>query len=367
MLARASSHRSTLRLSDRGLQLDEAICARLLTGTDRLPLTEYCIYSGQDYAAASRAVSTLAGQRTLKLVEPHKDNYLELHRAPLHFTQIAAAFNAGATDMEQSAPTQTINLVVPLLGTQRIRSRGFEHRLGPGTGVLTFLGARHQFTRATDHVVLVATLTRVGYETLIGTPRSLVRAKRSPKPVVLDLLDERYWTLLAILGTLCRQVNDTIDANPHLDAVIRRLEEALWLRLVDLCPELEPEDGPVVQEQDLPAHVLRVQQFIENDASRDFDLADLVGVSEVSPRSLQSAFRSTLGCSPMAYVRKVKLKRMHDDLLLADPDGTYVADVAAKWGLYHIGNTANYYREEFNELPSDTLRRHAGVGRKFGG
>jgi AraC-like DNA-binding protein len=53
----------------------------------------------------------------------------------------------------------------------------------------------------------------------------------------------------------------------------------------------------------------------------------------VSVRALQSAFARSQSLSPMRYLRDVRLRRIHADLLDADPQRTTVTAVAARWGL----------------------------------
>ena len=44
-------------------------------------------------------------------------------------------------------------------------------------------------------------------------------------------------------------------------------------------------------------------------------------------------------------------------LLVADPLRTTVTEVAMHFGFFHLGQFARDYRQAFQELPSETLRR----------
>jgi len=44
------------------------------------------------------------------------------------------------------------------------------------------------------------------------------------------------------------------------------------------------------------------------------------------------------------------------DLQRADPSEK-IADVANRWGFWHMGQFAADYRRQFGELPSETLKR----------
>lgn len=84
------------------------------------------------------------------------------------------------------------------------------------------------------------------------------------------------------------------------------------------------------------------------------DIAEAVGVSL---RSLELGFRKEFGCTPLEYIRKIRLQRAHDQLRLARPgDGITVTDVAIRWGFNHASRFAALYRQTYGVAPSDTLR-----------
>jgi len=80
------------------------------------------------------------------------------------------------------------------------------------------------------------------------------------------------------------------------------------------------------------------------------EICDSVGVSE---RTLRYAFREQLGVSPKQYLQSVRLHGVRRDLLCSEP-GDKVADVANRWGFWHMGQFAADYRRQFGELPSET-------------
>jgi transcriptional regulator GlxA family with amidase domain len=86
-----------------------------------------------------------------------------------------------------------------------------------------------------------------------------------------------------------------------------------------------------------------------------FTAAELARVAQVSERWLQECFRRQVGMSPMAYLREVRMERVHAQLTEADPADTTVGDIAYRWGFSHLGRFAQHYRARFGELPSQTL------------
>ncbi|WP_162146012.1 AraC family transcriptional regulator [Glycomyces tenuis] len=86
-----------------------------------------------------------------------------------------------------------------------------------------------------------------------------------------------------------------------------------------------------------------------------FTSAELADIAGVSIRTLQAAFRSYVGLSPMAFLRNLRLERAHAELVAADPSRTTVAEVAHRWGFAHLGRFAQAYGRKFGVRPSETL------------
>jgi len=105
-----------------------------------------------------------------------------------------------------------------------------------------------------------------------------------------------------------------------------------------------------------PVLLRRAIAFIEENAHREIMLSDIAEHVYVTPRTLQYMFRQRLDCTPMDYLRKVRLHRAHHDLLRATRESTTVTQIANRWGFAHIGRFAAYYREIYGRSPHDTLR-----------
>jgi AraC-like DNA-binding protein len=105
-----------------------------------------------------------------------------------------------------------------------------------------------------------------------------------------------------------------------------------------------------------PAAVRNAMDIIEAGAHLPLTISALARQCHVSVRTLQEGFRRHLGMSPMAYVRVVRLRRAHRDLLSADPLHSTVAAIAHRWGFTHLGRFAAEHKTVYGETPLQALR-----------
>lgn len=131
------------------------------------------------------------------------------------------------------------------------------------------------------------------------------------------------------------------------------LASLLWLQPAKLRAQFSPRTqsrNPVVE---------RACDYIEEHLSTELYVEDIAQVTGVALRTLQDAFRKSLGMSPVEYIRAARLDRARLDLLSAAGNGTEisVSEVAHNWGFNHLSYFAASYRRRFGESPSQTLSR----------
>jgi AraC-like DNA-binding protein len=157
-----------------------------------------------------------------------------------------------------------------------------------------------------------------------------------------------------LLCFLISELDRSEDQPPAL--VLAELEQALIVAY--LCSNLHnysqrlnghrPESGPW--------QVRRAADFIEANWNQPLTIETLALVTESSARSLFAAFRKARGCSPMRFVKKVRLE--HARTMLLQPSAkTSVTSVALDCGFSNLGHFAKDYLASFGELPSETLKR----------
>lgn len=105
-----------------------------------------------------------------------------------------------------------------------------------------------------------------------------------------------------------------------------------------------------------PKEVRMAEEFIEANWRNPIYIEDIVATANVSARSLFRSFKAARGCSPMAFVKSIRLNHAKRLLSTSDPNTTVVG-IALYCGFSNIGHFASDYKHAFGELPSATLLR----------
>jgi AraC-like DNA-binding protein len=116
------------------------------------------------------------------------------------------------------------------------------------------------------------------------------------------------------------------------------------------------------QPRPAPWQVRLVEEYIEAHWNQPISIEMLAAAAGASMRSVFKAFRDARDCSPMMFVKSVRLGHARRLLQKADHT-TSVVSVAFACGFLNPGHFARDYRLAFGELPSATLaaarrRRH---------
>ncbi len=148
-------------------------------------------------------------------------------------------------------------------------------------------------------------------------------------------------------------------AGPELTQMIgpydqHYLEQACVEAAVDVCLA-EGTDRIELSAGARSQLVRRAEQWMRERLHASIDAVAVCAALDVSGRTLRLAFRERFGLGPMAYLQTLRLNAARTDLKTAT-DEISVRDVARRLGFQHLGKFAGYYRRQFGELPSATLR-----------
>lgn len=108
-----------------------------------------------------------------------------------------------------------------------------------------------------------------------------------------------------------------------------------------------------------PHYLRRAEEYLAAHLCSPVSTADLAEVVGVSSRTLNRAFNKYRGMTPIQFLKERRMEACHLALLAADGQTTSVTDIALQYGFHHLGRFSVEYRQYFQELPSDTLRRRS--------
>lgn len=171
----------------------------------------------------------------------------------------------------------------------------------------------------------------------------------------LDLAGPGGTLLDAVTGAIgaLNRDDDLLDHDLALATMEHNLMSTLLLTTHNSYTTRLTSDAPTASSQ----IVREVVDLIESHPEHPHTVASLARAHGVSVRTLERSFARDLGTTPAAYLRTVRLSRVHDMLRAAPPDGITVAHAAHTWGFVNLGRFARDYRELFGEHPSHTRMR----------
>ncbi|GMA84865.1 hypothetical protein GCM10025868_01150 [Angustibacter aerolatus] len=168
--------------------------------------------------------------------------------------------------------------------------------------------------------------------------------------------------LHALLLEVARQRVAAEQARGRADDAIERswalAAESLLARLTSQAA-LEASQAARADRRDdrsWPGSLRRAVAAIDADPATPLDLPALSRTVGVTPRALQAAFSRHVGCTPSAYLRRVRLQHAHADLVGGAGEPPRVAEVAARWGYSNAGRFAADYRATYGVTPSSVVR-----------
>ena len=102
----------------------------------------------------------------------------------------------------------------------------------------------------------------------------------------------------------------------------------------------------------------RAEDYMDAHARERISLSDLCKAAECCERTLRHAFRECYGTTPMAFLQKLRLQGLRQDLRDAAPHDATILRLALRWGFWHMGHLGRAYKTLFGETPSETLLRN---------
>ncbi len=319
-------------------------------------LEPHGVYTATNAADAALFGADLLGTHRVHVKPSDARSFIATYHAVL-FRDVTLGYLDYGVDVvvDIRATTSDQLVIVPAAGSSAITAQGETVTTSPVVAVTPRPGEplRIQCDGETAHLIF-----RIDRAALLSHASRLVGRPLDDVPVFQPRFDltsasASRWT--AAVHVLHAELHEP-ESLLNLGTGIGQIEEFLMSSLLysqtsDLTPQL------LVPHRKERQTVQQARDFIDRHMADPITIHDLAKSANVTVRTLQQHFRDDLRQSPTEYLRDRRLDRIRDDLADASPTaGVTVADIAARWGVAHLGRFSAAYRRRFGELPSETLR-----------
>lgn len=163
--------------------------------------------------------------------------------------------------------------------------------------------------------------------------------------------------LLALIDRCKRICSDLLTSESSVQTM---LMDTIMLAL-NRSETVQVEDIPVFRARQRSYRLVKMAcEFIDAClvVNRVPSMVDICTQCETPERTLQYYFLRELSCTPIAYLRTMRLNRVRAVLLSAESSHRTITQIATNFGFVHLGRFSAHYRRLFGELPSETLARN---------
>lgn len=189
---------------------------------------------------------------------------------------------------------------------------------------------------------------------LLGTPPK--------KPIAFDMVARRGAGQTRRLHDMILHTaqNADVSADPIPSPLLREIDETIRLAVLFGIPNNFSSHLNADVRTSAPWQVRRVEEWIDANWKGTVTIDKLVEISGASLRSIFATFKDARGYTPMAYLKKVRLKAAREMLLRAEPRAS-VTGIGFACNFMNPSHFAKDYQRQFGELPSETLRRNRKI------
>lgn len=255
----------------------------------------------------------------------------------------------GAAVRVTSPALETIyHLQVLLHGHCLWRGQGREHYLEPGELLLINPDDPVDLTYSDDCEKFIIKIPTAVLEGICAEQR-WAHPRQGPR-----FTESRYRLgelegFVNLLGMVCMEAESS-QRLPRIEEHYQQIVASKLLTLLQTNVSRECLAAPL-------ACFERIDDYIGRNLRQDIDIEELARQAKMSLRSLYALFERHASATPRQYIRQRKLERIH--ACLADPSCNVrsVTELALDYGFLHLGRFSESYRQQFGELPSETLKR----------
>ena len=102
--------------------------------------------------------------------------------------------------------------------------------------------------------------------------------------------------------------------------------------------------------------VQSIESWLEETDPEYYSVNGLCHTLSVNERTLRRIVTKWFGVSPQQYLMAIRLNGVRKELCKGLSSNAKISDIANRWGFWHMGMFADFYRRQYGELPSKTIR-----------
>jgi AraC-like DNA-binding protein len=256
----------------------------------------------------------------------------------------------------RTGEAENFHVDIPLSGRAVSRVGGADQVItNPGSAQVFMPGERADLEWSADIQQLCVMVEKSALERQLATLLGVELPRPLSFTTTMDLRTPGGETWMRVLRLVDHELRRDDGLLRH--GIMRRTLERLLIESLLIGHQhnysLQLERAPATS----GAGVIRTaMELLDAHPERPWTAGALAAEVGVSVRALHAGFRSTTDLGPMTYLRHVRLARVHEDLVHADPATTTVSSLARNWGFAHLGRFSAAYAQRYGQPPSATLR-----------
>jgi AraC-like DNA-binding protein len=319
------------------------------------PLQQFPIFQSSDIEEAQDLIARNFSRHSLSVLSSRQK--LSSRYDGLFFHNIGLMCGTYGADVKINPESNEYFFTqTTLAGHTRVSMAGEEVETDNGTTVVVSPTTQYEMHLGQGSSRLIAMFEREALETQLS--KMLNAPLRQPLEFDLGMSDcngqRSAW--LRSLDFLCDQFSITQDLASNA-AFLQHANDLLITQLLNSQSHNYSEQlhhNPVVHS---PRHVRRAIAYIEEHIHEPISLAAMASTIGVTSRTLQKGFLKYVDASPSDYIRQLRLRCIHDELIRANELDTQVSTVLMNYGITSFGHFSKLYKTVYQCTPAETLRQ----------
>lgn len=251
-----------------------------------------------------------------------------------------------------------LEVLVVEIGTARVAASGRERILHDGEGCFINTGVLHSVWPAGEGACFLRSV--VFHPRLVGGSVDSILWQKYLEPLLADpgrafvaFCDADGWEGEAA-GAITKAWQACVDERPGFEFILREELSRLVFLLTEHCPaqEKRPSEKTLRDGE----RIKTMLQCIQEHYHEELTLAKIAQSAALSENECLRCFRSTIGATPIQYLRQVRIQRAAQLLLSTDQK---IAEIGAACGFGEM----SYFARVFRQMKGCTPGHFRKIGR----